>query len=1420
MPVQVCGVGEPVGILRLRCDHASHRHSYAQDDLIDGGKRGRVRAISWSWLAEVGIAGSAFLLALLWCSAASATTYYVSNSGTDSAGCTTVANPCKTLGYVDNPANITLNPGDSVLMQRGGVWNEQLIPPASGTAGSPIIFDAYGTGAAPVLTPMISLAGASWTQNSGNIYTTTVSSAIGSPQVNDLQLGTIWGRKRAANPGCTSAGVLQGYGDFCVVYPTLYLYSPSGTPPSSYASISAVIGQPAGLAVISVVNKSWLVFQHIKIQNFDYMGVSVSGSSDNVIFANMESDGIVPYGTTPHGFYVNVASAANLQFLNDDAHLNYDGFHIDAASAVTISNCRGYANRDAGLKDNSGHATYSYSHFYGNNVAQLLTGDVVGAVAGSGNISSSIAPVVTNFARYPARFSFTVDDVGSSPNTEGYINTFLTMFSSRGIHFNAAVVPSYTGQNGENTVDWASVNTWYASGNEIDSHSWSHQYYTTNTNPQGTCTLATCPNAPALDIQYTGSGTAATLTMSGNVLSTNVTGTSGHNLTNIDLSSSSYSQMWQLEQYLAGVPHYTVKYDNSGPLVRPNTHTLNLAGTTGSAISVSGQDIRTAPFVWVYDQTKLLPDEMTSSKSAIQTNVPGLTEAFYVYPDGVEDPSSETYAAAAGYTAARGSLAMKGQDNATASANSLYANGVNVQNITSLAAIQLHGMSPTQISQVAQGLVFRAAAWGVPYGIFTHYNSRVDGTPDISNVELGYLLDGVTANGGVWMTNAALASAIASGTGLSGSTRYVQSPTGNALNLAAAGANSPTVGRGAGTSYPIDMNGTNRSGLGAWDIGATAYLSQRYGTGAGTGQSYIGWPIAEPPTVTFSAGLLGGIEVVVSNSNPDLTVSCITLDGSAPATNGDGQTCSHGFPSLSATHGGGYFSLTQSTTVKIVAGIEGGIDSSPSIYPVTVPQQTITATHFGFQCGAQADCAGPSGSITWPTYSALPKLMRLHDSRTAWPWVQYIGAATASGSTLTWVSGTQFITGTSWIGQSVAYNGATYTITAVNSATQMTVNPSIGTQANPLPFTVTNWTYVDDYVDAIAAHAGTVGMETFTLFPCGSAPTTTHCGINANFPNGTSTPPADFTAATGSPSYNAFVSALVNHQTVGGHNVRDYVKVWELQNEWDLPVHLNDCGSMTACGTLLYQMVVPIAAIIRANVPNAVILAPSATPASSSYQSDYAGWLNFENAQGRISDFPNWHLYLAAGGNTTNTPEVQWATYVSAAGTLLPIQDATAGWNRTGWTDTETDFLGNTFVCPTPAQYTEADCAGQIARWQILHDSNGSVSLDWYKFNSVIANGPTTPVSYATVYQNLQGLMIGGYFTAPTASDGNTPATWTAPFVESNNHPALWVWTDSEAGKMYTVPNGYSDYRDLNGGTTTVTGGLSVSITTVPVMLE
>ncbi len=761
-----------------------------------------------------------FLLAC--CVSAMAGTYYVSSSGgNDLSNGTSVGTAWATLGAHVNGGSF--NPGDVIYLKRGDTWNEQLIPPSSGLPGSPIQFDAYGTGPAPVITAAapIPFAAGSWTYVSGNTWRATIASTIPSATADMVRFGNVYGMKRTGG-SCASA-IASKY-DWCLGWPSLYVYSPAGVnPTTTYASdgsIVPIIGTPTGLQMIYVNGKTWLTFQHIKVQMFDYMGVGVAGAADNLVFANMESDGMVPYGTTPHGFYVYATNPTNIQFLNDEAHLNYDGFRFSGtATAITVTNCRAYANRDAGFKDTTGHATYAYSHFYGNNVAQLATGDVVGGIAGSGNISPTTAPVVTNFATYPARFSFTVDDVGSSAGTEAYINTFLPTFSTRGVKFNAGVVPSYA-------VDWTSVNTWYGLGHGIDSHSWSHQYYTTSTSPQN---VTPYPNAPALNIQYAGSGTAANMSIAGGILTTTVTGAPADNLS---VSLASYNNQ-QLVQYLNSVPHYTAQNNLSGwPLDRPYTHASNL-------LNVSNQDIKSSAYTIQYDQTKLLPDEMTAAKSAIQANVAGLNVGVYIYPDGLEDPTTEVDAVAAGYTAARGSLAMKGQDNVTASANSVYANGVNVQNLTSLAVIQIHGMPQEQINALGASLVFRAAAWGAPYGLFTHYNSRGDLTPDISNAELGYLLDAVTASGGVWMTNAALAGAVTAGTNLGGTTRWVQSASGTAVNLAVAGAGSPTVGSGAVTGYPVDMAGVNRMAMGAWDIGASSYLSQRHGTGSGPGMTTV-----------------------------------------------------------------------------------------------------------------------------------------------------------------------------------------------------------------------------------------------------------------------------------------------------------------------------------------------------------------------------------------------------------------------------------------------------------------------------------------------------------------------------------------------------------------------------------------------------
>jgi hypothetical protein len=286
-----------------------------------------------------------------------ATEYYVSSSGgNDANNGTSAATPWQTFGGVGNHINAgTFREGDVIYLKRGDTWNEQLIPPSAGTLGSPIQFDAYGAGQAPVITAAapVPFVSGSWSLFLGNVWRATLVTTISSPTVSLVQFGDVYGMKRTGSCGSTVANKYE----WCVSWPYLYVYSPAGTNPVvTYAadgSVVPILGQAAGLQMIYVNGKSWLTFQHIKVQDFDYMGVGVAGAADNLVFANMEADGRVPAGTTPHGFYVNASSGhgLNIQFFNDGADLNYDGFHFDGtATGITVTNCRGYANRDAGLK--------------------------------------------------------------------------------------------------------------------------------------------------------------------------------------------------------------------------------------------------------------------------------------------------------------------------------------------------------------------------------------------------------------------------------------------------------------------------------------------------------------------------------------------------------------------------------------------------------------------------------------------------------------------------------------------------------------------------------------------------------------------------------------------------------------------------------------------------------------------------------------------------------------------------------------------------------------------------------------------------------------------------------------------------------------------------------------------------------------
>src|SRR6266481_2454151 len=102
------------------------------------------------------------------CALAPATYYVSSSAGSDSYTSTQAQNaatPWKSLGKV---STTTFAPGDRILLARGDVWREQLIPLSSGSGGSPIVFDAYGSGSSPEITGYQAVSG--WTLVSGNVW--------------------------------------------------------------------------------------------------------------------------------------------------------------------------------------------------------------------------------------------------------------------------------------------------------------------------------------------------------------------------------------------------------------------------------------------------------------------------------------------------------------------------------------------------------------------------------------------------------------------------------------------------------------------------------------------------------------------------------------------------------------------------------------------------------------------------------------------------------------------------------------------------------------------------------------------------------------------------------------------------------------------------------------------------------------------------------------------------------------------------------------------------------------------------------------------------------------------------------------------------------------------------------------------------
>src|SRR5579862_3673342 len=697
----------------------------------------------------------------------------------------------------------TFQPGDVILFKRDGIWNEWLTPPSSGAPGNPIKFDAYGSGRPPEFTGYYATATAQWTNTGGNVWQVSLAATQSISQLKFVQFGTIWGNSQGSQAAL--AHDRDWYYD--PVAQTLYVWSAAGNPVTHYGSVTPII--LSGASLINLNNVSYLEIQHIKLDWYDGYGVQVQGNSDHIWLANMMADSQVPNSTVPIGFYVHPnGTPGDIHLYNTDSHRNYVGYRFDGSpTTIELKNCRGYANRTYGLLDNTAAVTFSYCHFYANNIATGMSTDVGGNPGpkdGGNNIAADTPPNVRNFAQYPARITLTYDDPGLVDGSHQYISALLPTFQAKGVPLSIAVVTGY--ELSQELVP--TFQSWINAGWDLNSHSVSHQYFV-------------YPNA--FTIQYTGTAASSvTLSIANKQFTITAPGDPNAQVS-WDLSSSGRDLVPSGLDTLGGLI-YTL--NQRGVFYVAADPNMKTAVKSEDLADVAARDIRSAPYLLLMDKTRLMTDELNWSMAWMNANLTGLpVNRVYVYPGSHEDPSTESIAVAAGYAGSRGSGTMDPSPNA----DTVIATGVDIQNILSQGiATSLQNLSDAQFTNKLQAIVFKSAVWGVPFGIFLHVN-------DLPPHQVAVMLDALKNAGATLMTNTQLVNYLLSTQQNSGTTYYADAAPGAPVDVRPTQL-SPFVDRGAVLTdeYKYDLMGIDQTLFGsAWEMGAMAFVPETVGRAAG-----------------------------------------------------------------------------------------------------------------------------------------------------------------------------------------------------------------------------------------------------------------------------------------------------------------------------------------------------------------------------------------------------------------------------------------------------------------------------------------------------------------------------------------------------------------------------------------------------------
>ncbi|HUO35364.1 MAG TPA: right-handed parallel beta-helix repeat-containing protein [Candidatus Acidoferrum sp.] len=257
-----------------------------------------------------------------------------SRSGNDLNDGTSTSTPWRTIAKVNQTR---LNPGDAILLSRGGVWREELLLSSSGKSGEPITIDAYGSGAPPILNEADPIPSANWSRCGGcalGIWQASVSS-----QPNVVIVASRKGNRKP------DVGAVQNPDDWAWQSGVLYVDLGSNPPNSDPESAIEVGDRPCG---IDLAGMSYVVVRNLEVTGAN----SLTFGEGAGIWAKP------PRLAGPAPGHLLISHVVVIDGAGD-------GIHLENSDATTIEDSLVAFNDGSGIK------------IYGNNSKFLITSGAI-----------------------------------------------------------------------------------------------------------------------------------------------------------------------------------------------------------------------------------------------------------------------------------------------------------------------------------------------------------------------------------------------------------------------------------------------------------------------------------------------------------------------------------------------------------------------------------------------------------------------------------------------------------------------------------------------------------------------------------------------------------------------------------------------------------------------------------------------------------------------------------------------------------------------------------------------------------------------------------------------------------------------------------------------------------------------------------